>query len=256
MPRHDDMNSYLQQQTSPFDQQVLSKFLNISPKALGALEISVGIEMLVLSIWTRFLYLLWPCLISILTGSVTISAAHIRSTCQVRISQLLNCFSAIAAVVSIPCHCLDSEGETLILLLVCDVLIFILSVIVASTFCDCCKKSGRAAVSYINRDVPYMTDNNTEPQGQQNPFIPPPYSDQGSSALQSNYNPKLSAPLPKYDLYPSLANYISNNDAVLSSPSFNYDLHLSEPLPSYDSRPPASALNCDPSPSATPLPQL
>lgn len=247
MPRRDDMNSYLQQQTSPFDQQVLSKFLNINPKALGALEISVGIEMLVLSIWTRFFYLLWSCLISILTGSVTVSAAHIRSTCQVRISQLLNCFSAIAAAVSIPCHCVDSEGETLFLLLVCDVLIFILSVTVASTFCDCCKKSGQAAVSYIHRDVPY---NNTEPQGQQNPFIPPPYCNQGPSALQPNYNPKLSAPLPKYDLYPSLANYMPNHDAISSSPSFNYDPHLSEPPPSYDSHPPA--LNCDPGPSATP----
>ncbi|KAL1259914.1 hypothetical protein QQF64_010491 [Cirrhinus molitorella] len=95
---HDDVSSFLQ---SPFDQRVVSKFLKIRPKVLGALEISIAITMLILTIWTGFLYLLWSCLLSILTGSVTVSAACSRNTCRVRISQFLNCFNAVAAAISI-----------------------------------------------------------------------------------------------------------------------------------------------------------
>ncbi|KAK2902679.1 hypothetical protein Q8A67_007392 [Cirrhinus molitorella] len=155
---HDDVSSFLQ---SPFDQRVVSKFLKIRPKVLGALEISIAITMLILTIWTGFLYLLWSCLLSILTGSVTVSAACSRNTCRVRISQFLNCFNAVAAAISIPFHCLDSEGVALILLVFCDALVFIISVIVASSSCDCCRmKSRHVSVSCINRDVPYVTDHN------------------------------------------------------------------------------------------------
>ncbi|XP_016375609.1 uncharacterized protein LOC107714311 [Sinocyclocheilus rhinocerous] len=207
MPRHEDVTSFLQQSASPFDHRAVSKFLKIRPKILGVLEISISIAMLILTIWTGFLYLLWSCLISILTGSVTVSAACTRNTCWVRISQFLNCFNAIAAAVSIPFHCLDSDGVTLILLVFCDVLVFIISVIVASSSCDCCRmKSRHVAVSYINRDVPYRTDNNIGLQGQQGPFAPPP-----------NYDPSPLEPPPKYDLYRSapLANY---NPSPLATP--------------------------------------
>ncbi|KAK9961331.1 hypothetical protein ABG768_009124 [Culter alburnus] len=207
MPRRDDMTSFLQQPASLFDQRVVSKFMKIRPKIMGVLEISLGMVMFVLEIWTGFLFLLWSCLISVLTGSVTILAASKRNKCQVLISQFLNCFNAIAAVISIPFHCVDSDGMTLILLVACDVLVFIISVIVASSSCDCCtKKSRDVAVSYINRDVPYMTDNNIVLQGQLGPFAPPP-----------NYEPR---PPPNYD-------------AVPSAPPLRYDPGLFEPPPSY-----------------------
>ncbi|ROL41371.1 hypothetical protein DPX16_6769 [Anabarilius grahami] len=183
MPRHDDMTSFLQQPASLFDQRVVSKFMKTRPKVMG----------------------------SVLTGSVTISAASKCDKCQVLISQFLNCFNAIAAVVSVPFHCVDSDGMTLILLVVCDVLVFIISVIVASSSCDCCtKKSRDVAVSYINRDVPYMTDNNIVLQGQLGPFAPPP-----------NYEPSPPAPPPNYD-------------AVPSAPLLRYDSGLFEPPPSYN----------------------
>ncbi|XP_016137663.1 uncharacterized protein [Sinocyclocheilus grahami] len=241
MPRHEDVTSFLQQSASSFDQHAVSKFLKIRPKILWVLEISIGIAMLILTIWTGFLYLVWSCLISILTGSVTLSAACTRNTCWVRISQFLNCFNAIAAAVSIPFHCLDSDGVTLILLVFCDVLVFIISVIFASSSCDCCRmKSRHVAVSYINRDVPYRTENNIVLQGQQGPFAPPP-----------NYDPSPLEPPPKYDLYRSapLANY---NPSPLATPP-NDDPSCSAPSPKCNQYPSAPPPNYDPSSSAHPL---
>ncbi|XP_016137514.1 sulfated surface glycoprotein 185 [Sinocyclocheilus grahami] len=260
MPRRDDVTSFLQQSVSHFDQRVVSKFLKIRPKILGVLEISTGITMLILTIWTGFLYLLWSCLISILTGSVTVSAACTRNTCRVRISQFLNCFNAIAAAISIPLHCLDSDGVTLILLVFCDALVFIISVIVASSSCDCCRmKSRHVAVSYINRDVPYMTDNNIVQSG---PFAPPPNYDPSplepppkyhQSPLApppkyypypthpANYNPSSSAPPPNDDQSPSAPP--PNYDASLSAPPLSYDPGLSEPPPSYNPCPSAPSVN-------------
>ncbi|XP_058602919.1 uncharacterized protein LOC131521841 [Onychostoma macrolepis] len=238
MPRRDDVTSFPQQSVSPFDQRVVSKFLKIRPKILGVLEISIGITMLILTIWTGFLYLLWSCLISILTGSVTVSAAYTRNTCRVRISQFLNCFSAIAAAIYIPFHCLDSDGVTLILLVFCDALVFIISVIVTSSSCDCCRmKSRHVAVSYINRDVPYMTDNSIVLPG---PFAPPP-----------NYDPSPLEPPPKYHPYPTHpVNYNPSSsapppiyDPSPSAPPLSCDPGLSEPPPSYNPCPSAPSVN-------------
>ncbi|XP_048010189.1 uncharacterized protein LOC125244193 isoform X2 [Megalobrama amblycephala] len=221
MPRRDDMTSFLQQPASLFDQRVVSTFMKIRPKVMGVLEISLGMVMLVLEIWTGFLFLLWSCLISVLTGSVTILAASKRNKCQVLISQFLNCFNAIAAVISIPFHCVDSDGITLILLVVCDVLVFIISVIVASSSCDCCRKKLRdVAVSYINRDVPYMTDNNIVLQGQLGHFAPPPNYEPSPPAPPAYYNPSPFVPPPNYDAAPS-------------APPLRYDPGLFEPPPSY-----------------------
>ncbi|XP_056122222.1 uncharacterized protein si:ch211-135n15.2 [Rhinichthys klamathensis goyatoka] len=215
MPRRDDVTRFMQQL---FDQRVVSKFMTIKPKVLGVLEISIGIGMIVLTIWTGFLYLLWSCLISVLTGSVTVSAACKCNAFRVRISQFLNCFNAIASGISIPFHLLDSDGVTLILLVVCDVLVFIISVIVTSSSCDCCRmKLRHVAVSYINRDVPYMIDNNIVLRGQQDPFAPPTNYVPSPSASPAYY----SAPPPNYDTVPS-------------APPLNYDPGLFEPPPSYN----------------------
>ncbi|CAM4703936.1 unnamed protein product [Leuciscus chuanchicus] len=218
MPRRDDVTSILQQPASLFDQRVVSKFMTIRPKFLGVLDITISIGMIVLTICTGFLYLLWSCLISVLTGAVTVSAACKRNAFRVRISQFLNCFNAIASVLSIPFHCLDSDGVTLILLVVCDVLVFIISVIFTSSSCDCCRmKSRHVAVSYINRDEPYMIDNNIVLRGQRDPFAPPKNYVPSPSASPAYYNPSPSASPPDYDTVPS-------------APPLSYD----EPPPSYN----------------------
>ncbi|KAK9961330.1 hypothetical protein ABG768_009123 [Culter alburnus] len=209
MLRRDDMTSFLQQSASLFDQRVVSKFMKTRPKVMGVLEISSGMVMFVLEIWIGFVFLLWSRLISVLTGSVTILAASKRDKCLVLISQLLNWFNAITAFISFVLHCLGGDAVT-IPLVVCDVLVFIISLIVASSSCDCCRKKSRdVADSYINRDVPYMTDNNIVLQGQLGPFAPPP-----------NYEPSPPAPPPNYDAVPS------------PSP-LRYDPGLFEPPPSY-----------------------
>ncbi|XP_050988051.1 uncharacterized protein LOC127178912 isoform X2 [Labeo rohita] len=192
MHRHDDVTSFLQQSVSPFDQRVVSKFLKIRPKILGVLEISIGITMLVLTIWTGFLYLLWSCLI----------------------------------------------GVALILLVFCDALVFIISVIVASSSCDCCRmKSRHVAVSCINRDVPYMTDNNIVLHGQQGPFAPPPNYDPSPSEPPPKYHPSAFAPPLKHDPYSYTppANY--NPSPSVSSPNDNPS--PSAPPPNYDQSPSA-----------------
>ncbi|XP_067304207.1 uncharacterized protein si:ch211-135n15.2 isoform X1 [Pseudorasbora parva] len=228
MPRRGDV-SFLQQPASPFDQCVVSKFMMIRPKVLGVLEISLGMGMIALTIWTGFLFLLWSCLISVSTGSVTLSAACKLNTCQVRISQFLNGFNAIAAAISIPFHCFDSDGVTLILLVGCDVLVFVISVIVTSSSCVCMTKSRHVAVSYINRDVPYMTDNNIVLQGH---FAPPPNYDPSPLAPPAYYNTSPSAPPAYYNTSPSAPPPTYN--PVLSAPPLNYVPGLSEPPPSYN----------------------
>ncbi|XP_026139348.1 uncharacterized protein LOC113115875 isoform X1 [Carassius auratus] len=275
MPRRDDMTSFLQQSVSLFVQRVVSKF-QIRPKILGVLEISIAITMLILAIWTGFLYLLWSCLISILTGSVTVLAACTRNTCWVRISQFLNCFNAIAAAISVPFHCLDSDGVTLILLVFCDALVFIISVIVASSSCDCCRmKSRHVAVSYIIRDVPYMTDNNIvqpgpfapdlsplqhQPKYLPSPLAPPPNYhpypihpanyNPSSSAQPPNDHPSPSAPPPIYDQSPSVPP--PNYDQSPSVPPPIYDQSPSVPPPNYDQSPSVPPPNYDQSPSVPP----
>ncbi|XP_067304208.1 uncharacterized protein si:ch211-135n15.2 isoform X2 [Pseudorasbora parva] len=201
MPRRGDV-SFLQQPASPFDQCVVSKFMMIRPKVLGVLEISLGMGMIALTIWTGFLFLLWSCLISVSTGSVTLSAACKLNTCQ---------------------------GVTLILLVGCDVLVFVISVIVTSSSCVCMTKSRHVAVSYINRDVPYMTDNNIVLQGH---FAPPPNYDPSPLAPPAYYNTSPSAPPAYYNTSPSAPPPTYN--PVLSAPPLNYVPGLSEPPPSYN----------------------
>ncbi|ROL41370.1 hypothetical protein DPX16_6768 [Anabarilius grahami] len=114
------------------------------------------------------------------------------------------------------------EALIVIPLVVCDVLVFIISLIVASSSCDCCRKKSRdVADSYINRDVPYMTDNNIVLQGQLGPFAPPPNYEPSPPAPPAYYNPSPSVPPPTYDAVPS------------ASP-LRCDLGFFEPPPSYN----------------------
>ncbi|KTG36786.1 hypothetical protein cypCar_00041314 [Cyprinus carpio] len=153
----------------------------------------------------------------------------------VRISQFLNCFNAIAAAISIPFHCLDSDSRNV-------------------------------AVSYINQDVPYMTDNNIvqpgsfasdlsplepPPKYHSSPLAPPPNYcpypthpanyNPSSSAPPPNDHPSPSAPPPIYDQSPSVPP--PNYDASLSSPPLSYYPGLSEPPPSYNPCPSAPSVN-------------
>lgn len=82
-------------------------------------------------------------------------------------------------------------------------------------------QSRHVAVSYINRDEPYMIDNNIVLRGQQDPFEPPTNYVPSPSASPAYYNPSPSAPPPNYDTVPS-------------APPLSYDPGLFEPPPSYN----------------------
>ncbi|XP_057195703.1 LOW QUALITY PROTEIN: uncharacterized protein si:ch211-135n15.2 [Triplophysa rosa] len=189
----------LQQPASSFNQHVLSEFLKIGPKILGAFEISVGVLLFVLTIWARFFYLLWSPLITILTGAVMVSAARTHNICRVRASQFLNCFIVVTSAISILFHFIDTNGITTIVLVVCDLLIFVFSVTVVSSSCECCRtKSRHVAVSYVNTAVPNVTVNNTEVLSQHDPYAPPPSYSVTPSALPPDYSTLPSAPPPNY----------------------------------------------------------
>lgn len=82
-------------------------------------------------------------------------------------------------------------------------------------------QSRHVAVSYINRDEPYMIDNNIVLRGQQDPFAPPTNYVPSPSASPAYYNPSPSTLPPNYDTVPS-------------APPLNYDPGLFEPPPSYN----------------------
>ncbi|XP_052002919.1 uncharacterized protein si:ch211-135n15.2 isoform X1 [Xyrauchen texanus] len=142
-----------------------STFLKIRPKIFGVMEMLIGFVAIFLSVVSGF---------SILTGAVTLSAACIRNKCLVRTSQIMNYLSAITTAISLPVHC-QHEGVTLYILVICDGLVFILSVIVASTACRChcyrprkhthrelrlARRQDHEEISHINISGPPVTVNN------------------------------------------------------------------------------------------------
>ncbi|XP_073728517.1 uncharacterized protein [Misgurnus anguillicaudatus] len=219
------------QSASPLNQLILSKFLRTKPKVLGVFEISLGIMVFILTIWTGFYYLFWSPLITILTGAATVSAARTLNMCRVRTSQFLNCFVAITAAISIPFHYIDTFGMRIIVFVVCDILIFSSSLIVASSLCECCRtKSRHVEVTYVRTAVPNVTVNNFV----LGPYAPPPNYESGRFATPQNYSTAASPPhySPAYSAPPQ--NY--NPDHFAPPPG--YSTLPSAPPPDYSTLPP------------------
>ncbi|XP_052002920.1 uncharacterized protein si:ch211-135n15.2 isoform X2 [Xyrauchen texanus] len=123
-----------------------STFLKIRPKIFGVMEMLIGFVAIFLSVVSGF----------------------------VRTSQIMNYLSAITTAISLPVHC-QHEGVTLYILVICDGLVFILSVIVASTACRChcyrprkhthrelrlARRQDHEEISHINISGPPVTVNN------------------------------------------------------------------------------------------------
>nr|XP_055067840.1 uncharacterized protein si:ch211-135n15.2 isoform X2 [Misgurnus anguillicaudatus] len=237
------------QSASPFNQLVLSKFLRIKPKVLGVFEISLGIMVFILTICIGIYYILWLPLITILTGAATVSAARTLNMCRVRTSQFLNCLVAITTSVSITFHYIDTFGIRSIVMVVCDILSFIFSVIVASSLCECCRtKSRHVEVGLeVGTAVPNVTVNSfvlgpyapppnyesglfATPQNYSTVASPPHYRP-GYSAPPPNYNPDHFAPPPDYSTLPSAPP--PDYSTVISAPPPDYSTLPSAPPPDY-----------------------
>lgn len=230
MLRCNNGNISPRQPTSPLNQLILSKFLRINPKVLGVFEISVGMMVFILTIWTGFYYLFWSPLITILTGAATVSAARTLNMCRVRTSQFLNCFVAITAAISIPFHYIDTFGIRIIVFVVCDILIFSFSVIVASSLCECCRtKSRHVEVCYVSTPVPNVNVNNFV----LGPYAPPPNYESGLFATPQHYSTAASSPhySPAYFAPPQ------NYDPDHFAPPPDYSTLPSAPPPEYSTLP-------------------
>ncbi|XP_065154765.1 uncharacterized protein [Paramisgurnus dabryanus] len=191
------------QPTSPLNQLILSKFLRINPKVLGVFEISVGMMVFILTIWTGFYYLFWSPLITILTGAATVSAARTLNMCR---------------------------GIRIIVFVVCDILIFSFSVIVASSLCECCRtKSRHVEVCYVSTPVPNVNVNNFV----LGPYAPPPNYESGLFATPQHYSTAASSPhySPAYFAPPQ------NYDPDHFAPPPDYSTLPSAPPPEYSTLP-------------------
>ncbi|XP_059372785.1 membrane-spanning 4-domains subfamily A member 15-like [Carassius carassius] len=207
-------------------QYAVSSFLKVKPLAVGILELSLALLGLGLTIWNVRFSFLWASISFILTGALTISAARTCKPCLVKSSQMLSCFNAAAAALSLRFHFYYSWGVICFLLMACDTLILIFSVTVALSFfsCSCRPKSRRVEISYMNADLPV---NHVVVMGQPDPFavaqsvssvmyvlpahvslpnyspvldIPPPAYDQISATPPPNYSSVPSAPPPAYEI--------------------------------------------------------
>ncbi|XP_048009615.1 uncharacterized protein LOC125243817 [Megalobrama amblycephala] len=120
-----------------------SEFLEICPVFLGSLEILISFVCIIISLWGGFFFLFFC--FSLVTGAVTVSADKKETMFLIRTSQILSCLCAMTTSISICIHSAESEPLwTVIVLVVCDILICILSAIVASTIgdkcCYCCRR--------------------------------------------------------------------------------------------------------------------
>ncbi|XP_065154763.1 uncharacterized protein [Paramisgurnus dabryanus] len=237
------------QSASPFNQLVLSKFLRIKPKILGVFEISLGMMVFILTICIGLYYLLWLPLITFFTGAATVSAARTLNMCRVRTSQFLNCFLALTASLSITFHYIEAFGIRSIVMVVCDILSFIFSVIVASSLCECCRtKSRHVEVGLVvGTAVPNVTVNSfvlglyaPPPNYESGLFVTPqnystaaslPHYSPAYSAPPSNYNPDHFAPPPDYSTLPSAPP--PDYSTIISASSTDYITHPSTPPPNY-----------------------
>ncbi|XP_067314021.1 uncharacterized protein si:ch211-175m2.4 isoform X2 [Pseudorasbora parva] len=217
------------------------QFLKIKPMALGILEIVIALFGLCLTIWINRLFLLWPPIVFIIIGSLTVLAAH---TCKLRLvksSQILSYVNFAVAVFSLRSHFFFTSGVSCFLLMSCDVLILLFSVAVAATFCPCCckPKSRPAMVSYMNSDLPVnhiVLMGQPDPSGMAQPvssvlYMLPSADGQIPPALLPNWGPVTYASPPNYSPVPSTppptydqAALLPNNGPVPNAPPPPYEL--------------------------------
>lgn len=182
---------------SPFDQYVMSKFLQIRPQVLGGFEIVLSIVVFALTIWEGLFYILWASIFSFLIGSLTVLAAHKRTIPWIRTSQSLNYLSVITSIFSLPFHGFANDGMTLIVLMVCDALVVVFSITVAST--SCCRpkrrpvqRQYRARVYHMNSPLPVVTVNNIVYVTQSNSAATPTIFSSVQYGQPSEYGPAFS----------------------------------------------------------------
>ncbi|XP_039531256.1 uncharacterized protein si:ch211-175m2.4 [Pimephales promelas] len=228
--------------TEVYQQQYdVSQFLRIKPMAVGILEILIGLLALGLTIWNYRLFLLWSPIVFIIIGALTLSAAHTCKSRLVKFSQILSYLSFGVAAFSLRSHFYITWGVSCFLLMSCDILISIFSLVVAATFCPCCckPKSRPVTVSYMNTDLPV---NHIVLMGQPDCsatahpgsvlYTMPTAGGQASAALlpmlglfanahPPNYNPVPIAPPPTYEQV--TAALLLNNSPVPSVPPPAYE---------------------------------
>ncbi|XP_073677055.1 uncharacterized protein [Garra rufa] len=220
-----------------YQQYEVSKFLKTKPLVLGILEILLAILAFGLTIWSECYFLLWSPIIFIIIGAITVLAAHTLKPCLVKASQLIGYVNFAIAAFSLRSHIIwvfIAGDVSAYILLACDILIFILSLVVAASYCSCCcnPESTPVVVSCVTTNLPVnqpylsaatqpvssvvyvLPHGSVPPASLPNygpvpfasppmyspvPNTPPPNYDKLSDALPPNYGPVPSAPPPAYE---------------------------------------------------------
>lgn len=219
--------------TTPFYQQQqyeVSRFLKVKPLALGILEILITLLKLCLIIWKKNFILIWSPVIFFIIGAITVAAAQTRKPRLVKTSQMLSFVNCAVVTFSLRVPFIFrwvTSDVFFYIPVICDILIFILSLVVAVTSCSCCcrPKSIPVMVSYMTTDLPV---NPIMPMGQPDAYAvaPVPLAPLPNHGHVPNASPPMYSPVPTTP--PS--NYEKVSDALPP----NYSPVPSSPPPAYE----------------------
>ncbi|XP_051505252.1 uncharacterized protein si:ch211-175m2.4 [Myxocyprinus asiaticus] len=209
----------------------VSRFLKIKPLVFGVLEILTALIGIGFIIWQHFWFHLWSPVFCILTGAVTVSAACKPNPCLVKTAQVFNYVNIATAATSLRVN-LVRWGLSLVVLMGCDILALIFSIIIASSSCFCCcrpKSRSDAAVSYMNTNLPV---NNIVFVGQLDPSALPQPGSSVLSVMPANYRPVPTAPPAYYVPVPTALP--GNYGPVPNAHPANYGPLPTTPPPAYE----------------------
>ncbi|XP_050983248.1 uncharacterized protein LOC127175945 isoform X2 [Labeo rohita] len=230
--------------TTPLYQQhqqyEIAKFLKTKPLFLGILEILLALLALGLTIWIKCYFLLWSPIIYIIIGAVTVSAAHTLKPCLVKASQMIGYVNFAISAFSLFFHFIlifIIMDVSIYVLLACDILIFIFSLVIAISYCSCCcnPESTPVMVSCVTTHLPVMHMGQLYPSAVAQPVSSVMYMfPHGSvpSAPLPNYGPVPTASAPMYT--PVQTTPPPNYDKLSDALPPNYSPVPSSPPPAYE----------------------
>ncbi|KAK2890716.1 hypothetical protein Q8A67_013359 [Cirrhinus molitorella] len=220
-------------------QYEVSRFLKTKPLVLGILEILLALLALSLTICVEHYFLLWSPIIFIIIGAVTVSAAQTQKPCLVKTSQMISFVNFAVIAFSLHPHVILVflvRGVYAYVLLACDILMFIFSLVVAVSSCSCCcnPESTPVVVSCVTTNLPV---NHTVQVGQS--YLPAVTQPVSSVMYVLPHGSVPPAPLPNYGPVP------------IASPPM-YSAVPNTPPPNYEKLPDALPPNYGPVTSAPP----
>ncbi|XP_056626347.1 uncharacterized protein LOC130438445 isoform X2 [Triplophysa dalaica] len=224
------MIAYPSYQELPYE---VSVFLRTKPQIFALLEMLVSVMMMGLNINTSQYFLLPFPVFFILTGSIIMLAASKQKVCLVKTAQAFNYINIVVLTICFRFHLVFTliMGVIGIILIICDVLVLIFSIVIAAASCSwCCRSKSRSvAVSHVTIAVPANSVgllNHSDPSASPRPVTSVMY------VLPATYGQVPSLPPPNYGpMTPVPSAYYS---PVPTAPPASYNGFPTSPPPAYD----------------------